>query len=174
MNGHQPAIDLRHLEFISSAIYSMIISQPSRAATPLNILIAFLLSAMLLVNAALGLFCSLHVGRALLQLSRARIAASRTSTALVLASIALVVCRRWIDPSHSFIRSSLPVHARQPDFQRALFNPATDIVESELISEGMCDRIVAAAEAYTHAHGWTTNRHAKYPTTDIPLQVCAL
>jgi hypothetical protein len=38
-----------------------------------------------------------------------------------------------------------------------------------VLSEKECDAAVQAAEAHAAAHGWSTARHAAYPSHDLPI-----
>ena len=44
-------------------------------------------------------------------------------------------------------------------------------VIDDAVTAKQADALVQAAEAYAGEHGWTTNRHYNYPTTDLPWYV---
>ena len=41
----------------------------------------------------------------------------------------------------------------------------------EILSAEECDAVIKLANQYGEEHGWTTHRHKRYPTTDIPVEV---
>jgi hypothetical protein len=41
---------------------------------------------------------------------------------------------------------------------------------SNVLHKNICDYIVTESEKYATVHSWTNNRHAHYPTTDIPVK----
>ena len=42
---------------------------------------------------------------------------------------------------------------------------------SDIFTITECNVVLAAVLSYAEEHGWTTGRHASYPTTDIPAHV---
>jgi predicted 2-oxoglutarate/Fe(II)-dependent dioxygenase YbiX len=38
------------------------------------------------------------------------------------------------------------------------------------VNKNICDFIITESEKYAAVHSWTNNRHAHYPTTDIPVK----
>lgn len=51
-------------------------------------------------------------------------------------------------------------------------------IVQNVIHSDVCNFIVAESEKYAEKNGWTNNRHANYPTTDIPVKcinnICVL
>lgn len=60
---------------------------------------------------------------------------------------------------HAAMSSSLPLNTM-----------AIIIQYPDLLSAQECAFVTASAEAHGRRHGWTTRRHGKYSTEDIPLQ----
>eukprot|EP00658_Telonema_sp_P-2_P061551 TRINITY_DN50238_c0_g1_i1.p1 TRINITY_DN50238_c0_g1~~TRINITY_DN50238_c0_g1_i1.p1 ORF type:complete len:296 (-),score=29.50 TRINITY_DN50238_c0_g1_i1:233-1120(-) len=90
-----------------------------------------------------------------------------TSTAICMSVILLGVCRWHVDGEMAFVHSLLPLHRSQPGYVHS-DTVLPEITTIPVLSSLECDQFVAAAEAYD---GWTTKRHGRYATTDIPLQV---
>ena len=44
-------------------------------------------------------------------------------------------------------------------------------VLDDVVTEAQADVLIASAETYAQSHGWTTKRHVRYPTTDLPTEV---
>ena len=44
-------------------------------------------------------------------------------------------------------------------------------VLDDVVTPEKADLLIRAAEAHATVYGWTTQRHAAYPTTDLPWEV---
>ena len=71
--------------------------------------------------------------------------------------------RRVICDAMAALQSMMTDSASLSDGHRAVYTTATAILSAQ-----QCRAVVRAAEAHAAEHGWSTRRHAAYPTHDLP------
>jgi hypothetical protein len=85
--------------------------------------------------------------------------------ALVLAALARPARAQW---------TAMPPECEgrcwETDNEHPLARCPPDVLD-HVVTAAQADALVRAAEAYAGVHGWTTKRHAQYPTTDLPWYV---
>ena len=85
--------------------------------------------------------------------------------ALVLAALARPARAQW---------STMPPECEglcwEKDNAHPLARCPPEVID-DAVTATQADALVQAAEAYAGEHGWTTNRHYNYPTTDLPWYV---
>ena len=85
--------------------------------------------------------------------------------ALVLAALARPARAQW---------STMPPECEglcwEKDNAHPLARCPPEVID-DAVTAKQADALVQAAEAYVGEHGWTTNRHYNYPTTDLPWYV---
>lgn len=131
-------------------------------------MLSVVITAVLIPSLLLGVWLIWTIIR---QSSWETLRRNRSTHAVFMSCVGLVLCRGLVDQTYAFVSSILPVHIAQFKHNSALFE-LDDIRQTRAVLDPeLCLQIIQAAEAYGEKHFWTTNRHVKYATVDIPLQV---
>jgi hypothetical protein len=74
-----------------------------------------------------------------------------------------------VEDDSTVLEAFLAPYKNRP--QPAPFNKVA--VFEDILSAEECAAVIKLANEYGEVHGWTTARHKRYPTTDIPVEVRA-